>query len=179
LTIEGIGSLCEQPAVREQLLAVVLRLNGHSVYWDLENLLQEGLLRIWHMQQIRPRQTLSWYLQNVEFHLRNFLKAGRSLDSAERGGQRVELPTESGLGGRENQRDDWDSISQIYADDLGEELKRRWNCLDAAVFQFLLKGLGTREIARRLKVSVGTVGNCRYTIATLARGLLGKLGACE
>jgi DNA-directed RNA polymerase specialized sigma24 family protein len=171
---KGKGSLCEQPAVRDQLWAIVARLECHPASWDREDLFQEALLQLWRIEQTRPAQSASWYLQNVAFRLRDLVKAGRSLDSAKRHSRRVELRSDEADEAWEATaagKKDLDPMYQSYADDLREELRRRLNGVNAGVFDLLLQGFGTREIARRVRVAVGTVVGCRQAIAILARAL--------
>ena len=49
-----------------------------------EDLMQEALLCYWQTLHDLPGQTRSWYLQRCRFHLRHWLKRGRSIDSIKR-----------------------------------------------------------------------------------------------
>jgi DNA-directed RNA polymerase specialized sigma24 family protein len=175
LPINENGSLSEQPVMRKQLLAIAVRLKTDPV-WGWEDLFQEGLLRLWHMQQKRPGQTVSWYLQNADHYLRNLLKGGRSLDSAKRRSGRVESALESDEGDEAleaaaAQKDDRYSMSQIYADEAVEELRCWLNRLDTPVFELLIQDRGTREIALLLRISSrDVIQRCRE-IAQQAKNL--------
>src|SRR6266446_2306124 len=46
-----------------------------------EDLTQEALVHLWLREKQQPGQTQSWYLQSCRFHLQNYLRNGRSVDS--------------------------------------------------------------------------------------------------
>jgi len=71
--------LCDDPTACETLRRVVCGLCPGGPF-D-EDLMQEGLIRLWTLEEQQPGQSLSWYLQGCRFHLLNQLAAGRSLDS--------------------------------------------------------------------------------------------------
>jgi DNA-directed RNA polymerase specialized sigma24 family protein len=171
LNTKGL-SLCEQPVVRKEVWAIAVRLERDPLYFGREDLLQEGLLRIWLAEKERPGQAVSWYLQNVEFHLRNLLRAGRSLDSAKRRSGLAESPLESD---EQNEAldaaaldDDRDLMSQICADDMIAGLHRSLNGLDNAILDLSLEGHGRREIARHLDLDRAKVAKHLGKIATIA-----------
>jgi DNA-directed RNA polymerase specialized sigma24 family protein len=173
---QGNGWLGEQEAVEKILSSIAARLRPDPRYWDWEDLMQEGRLRIWQMQQEHPGQAVRWYLHNAELYLRNLLRSGRSLDSAKRRSGRAELPLEvadidGALSAAAAHKGDWSSMYRIYADDWVEELRCRLDRREAAVFELSLVGYGTREIARELQLSVGTIANSRQAIASAARRL--------
>lgn len=168
-------SLCEQPVVWGRLRASVARLRFDPGYCDSEDLLQEGLAHIWRMEQEYPGHTVSWYLENASFHLRDLLKSGRSLDSPKRACQRCAFR-------HEMDGDDDDlkveficpgTIDEIIAREWIEILSQRLRPREQAVLALALEGLGTREIARRLCLSPHTVIDSRRRIASQ----MGKLGA--
>ena len=46
--------------------------------------MQEMFVHLVQVQTAEAGQTLSWYLKSCEFHARNYLKLGRSIDSLKR-----------------------------------------------------------------------------------------------
>src|SRR6266566_3276942 len=46
-----------------------------------EDLMQEALIHLWQREEHCPGQTECWYMQSCRFHISNFLRNGRSLDS--------------------------------------------------------------------------------------------------
>jgi RNA polymerase sigma factor (sigma-70 family) len=173
---QGNVSLCEQRAVQRQLLAIANRLKADPVYWGLQDLLQEGLARIWRVQKERPGETLSWYLQNAQSYLRDLLKSGRSLDSPKHRSGRVALSKESDDESDRSQaaaalEDDRDLLSQVYRDEIVELLHRSLNGLNNVILDLSLEGRGTREIGRRLDLDHATVIKRLRRVVTIANEL--------
>jgi DNA-directed RNA polymerase specialized sigma24 family protein len=168
--------LCEQKPVQQRIWAIVARLKSDAAYHEWEDLRQEGLVHIWRMEQERPGQTVSWYLQNVQFHLRDLLKSGRSLDCAKRWSGRVEWAVDShkadgAMDAASALTDGRDPVCEICVHDLTQQMRDRLNGLDAAVLELSLGELTTWEIARRLGISLGTVFKRRRAIASVASKL--------
>jgi DNA-directed RNA polymerase specialized sigma24 family protein len=158
------------------LWAIASRLKFDPAYWDREDSVQEGLLRLFRTEQERPGQTVSWYLQDAKHHLQDLLKAGRSVDSAKRRSRRVQWPTESDetnetLEDAAARKADWDPISQFHADDLIQELRCRLSRRDTAVLELSLEDRGTREIAHLLQISSRDVIQRRRNIAKQTKDL--------
>src|SRR5262245_40962515 len=66
----------------DQLRRIVSRIRSDPALHS--DLMQEGLIHLWRIQERRPGQTRSWYLQNCRFHLLHYLMEGRSVDSLKR-----------------------------------------------------------------------------------------------
>jgi DNA-directed RNA polymerase specialized sigma24 family protein len=186
----GVGSpnqhnawICERLAVQNRLGAIVARLKFEPACMDREDLVQEGLLQIWRMEHERPGQTLSWYLKNAEFHIRNLLGGGRSLDASKRGTRRVELVSESSAGEKPvDATADLalvpDPMFQISADEMVELLHRSLKGPDRLVLDVPLEGRGTCEIGGRCHLDHGGVVKRLKRIAAMARkmGGVSRLG---
>src|SRR5712671_7235596 len=66
-------------AVDKTLLRIVVRLERNPSLH--EDLFQEAAVHFWLQLQNKPGQRLSWYLQSCQFHIKNYVSSGRSLDS--------------------------------------------------------------------------------------------------
>ena len=139
-----------------------------------EDLLQEALLHLWLMEDRRPGQTRSWYLQSCRFHLQHCLASGRSVDSRKRHDLEVDSAFEDDEALRMPVQFDADTsfLAQICARELIALLARQLKPRAQAILACLVDGLGPREIARRLRISHPTVSKYRCEIA----GLVLKLG---
>ena len=162
--------LCDDPTACETLRRVVCGLCPGGPF-D-EDLMQEGLIRLWTLEEQQPGQSLSWYLQGCRFHLLNQLAAGRSLDSRKRERGRLSFCS------RADQRwffDRWEAenaiMPEISAADILTILLPRLTEREREVFHYLASGHGTREIARILGVSHQAVAKRRQHIATVAEEL--------
>src|ERR1700740_1086225 len=79
--------LSDDARTRKLLHRIVCLLTSDA---DLrEDLLQEAIVHLWLLEERRPGQSRSWYLQNCKFHLQNHLATGRSVDSLKRRNGRV------------------------------------------------------------------------------------------
>src|SRR2546427_3728704 len=74
--------LIDDARTRELLARIVHRLSSDSAI--REDLMQEALVHLWLLEERRPGQRQSWYLQSCKFHLQNYITAGRSVDSPKR-----------------------------------------------------------------------------------------------
>jgi DNA-binding CsgD family transcriptional regulator len=163
--------LCDDPIACETLRRVVCGLCPGGPF-D-EDLMQEGLIRLWTLEEQQPGQSLSWYLQGCRFHLLNQLAAGRSLDARKRERGRLSFCS------RADQSwffDRWEVenavMPEINAVDIFSILLPRLTAREREVFHYLASGHGTREIARILGVSHQAVTKRRQNIAKVA----GELG---
>src|SRR5690348_9379217 len=77
--------LIDDNQMRESLRQMAARFTADLVQRD--DLMQECLINLWRVEQEKPGQTRSWYLQSCRFHLQHCLMMGRSLDSTKRCGQ--------------------------------------------------------------------------------------------
>lgn len=154
----------EDGRIRETLSKIVNRLNSDPAVQ--EDLMQEGLIRLWKVELEQPGRTRSWYLQNCKFHLQHWLKAGRSLDSRKRvnADNRVTLdgvnddtlcPTEDQV------------FEAVSARDIVSTLAHHLAPCERPVVGALADGLHGHEIAVRLNLSYPTVLKYRRKIASL------------
>jgi DNA-directed RNA polymerase specialized sigma24 family protein len=160
--------LCEQPRTLELLCRIVAQVNSDVAWRD--DLLQEGLLHLWRLEQERPRQRLSWYLKSCQFRLRNYMALGRSVDSWKRRHTLVSLCAQdedeleaSSLAGCEATL-----ISEVSAGEIIRLLCQRLTAKQRAVLVYLADGLSSREIAPKLGISHKAVIKHRRKIASAA-----------
>jgi DNA-directed RNA polymerase specialized sigma24 family protein len=163
--------LYQDQHVRNALERVVRSLNQQdNLHQDL---MQEALIHLWQMEQARPGQCTSWYLQSCRFHLQHWLGAGRRVDSTKRRtGQVLGLENDQGPGGfLEQVEADNREFEHASARDLIDSMTAALRPRERAVLACLAEELGSAEIVRRLKLSYGTVAKCRRRIAHAARKL--------
>jgi RNA polymerase sigma factor (sigma-70 family) len=155
----------------DQLGRIVSRIRSDPTLRS--DLMQEGLIHLWQIQEEKPGQTRSWYLQNCHFHLLHYLGEGRSVDSLKRRNLQVQADA-----GNDEEDGLWDSIAgpdagmaEVSARDmlcaLGKELSER----ERMILHHLAEGLGVREISRQLDVSHPAVIKSRRKIAGIAKKL--------
>ena len=72
----------ENASIGAALARMVQSTTSHPCLRD--DLLQEAVVHAWLIEERRPGQTRSWYLQSCKFHLRHYLESGRSVDSQKR-----------------------------------------------------------------------------------------------
>ncbi len=164
--------LWESAAVQRKLRAIVAHLEDNPS--DREDLFQEALFHLWRRQQERLGQTLSWYVQSCEFHVKDTLEAGRSIDSAKRQGNRVEPPPgpededgEDGIEALAPPAPD-DVVSQVC---LREEIPRLMSALEPrerTILTLHLDEYTTREIAERIGIDHMIVLRALHRIAAVA-----------
>jgi RNA polymerase sigma factor (sigma-70 family) len=137
------------------------------------DLLQEALLHFWQKESELPGQTLSYYLQSCHFHLLDYLRHGRSLDSPTRSHLRAELDEENDEEGplpaeltlHENASDSTANrdLLQVIAEHV-DEVNRR-------ILLLAERGAGVREISRQLGISHPAVVKRFRTIRVMVRRL--------
>lgn len=135
-----------------------------------EDMLQEALIHLWRLEERRPGQSVAWYLQGCRYHLQNWLRLGRSIDSVKRSRACV----------RDGATDDdsegllaqlginsllWDEVS---TNDIISLLSGLLDSQEREVLFCLVDGFSARETAERLNASHTWVGKCRRKIAILA-----------
>jgi DNA-directed RNA polymerase specialized sigma24 family protein len=135
-----------------------------------EDMLQEALIHLWRLEERRPGQSLAWYLQGCRYHIQNWLRLGRSVDSVKRSSACVldaaadddseELLAQLGIDSLF-----WDEVS---ANDIISLLSGLLDSQQREVLFCLVDGLSARETAKRLNASHTWVGKCRRKIAVLA-----------
>ena len=137
-----------------------------------EDLMQEGLIRLWILENRHPGQTRSWYFQGCQFHLRNMVSAGRSLDALKRSNQRLSHQT-----GTEEELlfENWElqtaTMPEFGLEESVQLLTERLDPVGQSILRDLLAGFGPREIARKLRISHQAVTKRRKRIAALAGNL--------
>jgi RNA polymerase sigma factor (sigma-70 family) len=170
--------LFEEPRTQELLRRIVRRLNRIGTGQE-DDLVQEGMIHLWHVEERRPNQSPSWYFQSCQFHLLNHLRSGRSVDSSKRGQQQVAFPAEhTETATLQMWINDGAGLSQVSAQEIVGLLERWLTPSKIPVLRGLAEGFGVREIARRIGTSHQTVSKHRRSIARLATQL-GITPACQ
>jgi DNA-directed RNA polymerase specialized sigma24 family protein len=164
----------DAPDTRRALERLVGRLTTQRL-WH-EDLIQDGLVHLWELEQTRPGQSAAWYLRNCQYHLLNRMRQGRSVDSPKR-----RAAGYLSINGHDAP-DEWpdvlldaiitaSSFEAAMARDLVSALDPWLTLEERAVMACLADGLGTCETARRLELSHTCVTRKRRHIAALIRGL--------
>jgi len=156
-----------EPTTKEQLTRIVYQMT-ENVFLR-EDLLQEAMIHFWRTEHQHPGQQLSWYLQGCVFHLRHYLEAGRSVDSAKRrrlGEQWSEeqIAEEPGTG----LIDELSVVSLVAVRDMLDLLGSHLDSRDLTVLLQLLEGHTVREIAQHLNFSHTVAVKARRKIAATA-----------
>jgi len=148
-----------------------------------KDLMQEMYLHLTHAETVEAGQTLSWYLKGCEFHARNYLKRGRSIDSLKRAHNAValdETPSdEDRHGSNSTQAQPLGPIQiqgEMISADIVNQIVPRLTDMQQRVLFLLLKGYGVREAAREIGVTHPAVIKHRKKIARIARELLAESG---
>jgi DNA-directed RNA polymerase specialized sigma24 family protein len=162
--------LIDDVRTRELLSRIVYRLSSNPAVRD--DLMQEALVHLWLLEERRPGQRQSWYLQSCKFHLQNYLNLGRSVDSPKRNASNVTYTDHDGDDFFIMKTDGDDAVlGQVSARDIFSLLCGRLTPFEQAILNHLSEGLGAREIAVRLDVTHPTVVKYRRRIAALAMRL--------
>ncbi len=162
-----------------------LRFIAAKITSDVElqkDLVQEMLMHLVRTHRIDPDKTPAWYLKSCEFHARNYLRLGRSIDSYKRsnGGNRISYSPNG---------DDDDFFHEVFfhqldslqpqtvqnecaQKDLSEMIVLRLTEAQRRVLALLMHGMGVREVARKLGISHPAVIKHRKKIAQVARQYL-------
>ena len=151
---------------------------------DLElqkDLLQEMFIHLVRVQVELPGRTPSWYTKSCEFHARNYLKHGRSVDSHKRARNLVPLGQVSNdVDGKVlfllEPVDPLDLHSELVTQDVVDLIMLRLTETQQRIFFLLIRGLGVREIARELRITHPAVIKHRRKIARIAIELLQETG---
>ena len=158
----------------DRLIRLVRRVSCNDSQRD--DLMQEALVHLWQIQQLKPDQTESWYLQSCRFHLQHHLALGRSIDSLKRSSGRVHPATDgddhdSVLENHVNARISEDALAEVSARDMVTAMSKCLPEFGRTILELLAYGFGVSEIAQRLNISHPTVINHRRRIATVANRL--------
>ena len=163
--------LVEDAGMCESLRRIVIGLTADRTLY--EDMIQEGLVRLWTLPSEKPGRTNSWYLQNCRFHLQHWLQRGRSVDSYKRSGANNRVT----IGGGDELPAEWyhtngELFEIVSARDIVTTLTCHLPPLEAGVLTGLDAGLRLRDVARELKLSYPTALKYRRKIA----GLTVRLG---
>ena len=161
--------------VVKQLRGVAAKLTN-----DVElqkDLLQEMFIHLVRIEVELPGHTTSWYIKNCEFHARNYLKHGRSVDSLKRSRNLISLGrTYEDADGHVfyvvDAVDPFDAFAEVTTNDIVELVVPQLNDTQRRILRLLLNGLGVREIAREMGVSHPAIIKHRRKIARLMSTLL-------
>jgi hypothetical protein len=127
--------------------------------------LQEALVHLWQIEELKPNRTKSWYIQSCWFRLQHWLAAGKSVDSLKR------CRGESRLTANETNLPDYhtngENFERVSFQDLVITLKRFLHPGELAVLRGLASGLDLREICRRAGLSYPIALKYRRRIACL------------
>ena len=135
-----------------------------------DDLMQEALFHLWQQETECPGQSPHWYLQSCRFHLQNFLRQGRSVDSMKRFRAQVlrrEQP-DDGMNLVEPEDPNGSLWDEVSANDFMAELSQWLTLQEKDTLLCLMDGLTARETAKRLDVSHTLVNRHRSRIASLA-----------
>ena len=168
----------ENPIVR-QLHGIAARLTGDP---NLQkDLMQEMFVHFVRVQTYEPGQTPSWYLRSCEFHARNYVKLGCSIDSPKRA-RNGAFYDEAPRGHDDEHRGDGAPPSppvrqieiqgELITNDILNLILPHLSDRQQQVLFLLMKGCGVREAARELGITHPAVIKHRKKIARIARELL-------
>jgi len=161
-----------------QLHGIASKLTGDA---ELQkDLMQEMFVHLIRVQTSEAGQTSSWYMKSCEFHARNYLKQGRSIDSIKR--------ARNGVPYDETPSDDGEHFShgtcpvppvtqieiqgEIITNDIVNLIVPRLSDTQQQILFLLLKGCGVRETAREIGITHPAVIKHRKKIARIAREFL-------
>lgn len=161
--------------ITKQLRGVAAKLTSDLDLRD--DLMQEMHVHLLRAQAEKPHQTRSWYIKGCEFHARNQLKRGRSIDSHKRAGNGVPLFQEGDEFGVDHHEsvhllEPADQHGELINEDILALLLPRLTGIQQEILFLLMKGTGVRETARELGVTHPAVVKQRKKIATIARRII-------
>jgi RNA polymerase sigma factor (sigma-70 family) len=166
-------SILEDPARRSRVfMGMARRLSQNPS--QHEDLIQEAIIHAWQIMEAQPGQRQSWYLQSCFDHLRNYVRRGRSLDSARRQQSAAERDlTQDSLANERPAEDD--VLASVCARDLLEQLTKSLTPLQQQTLVCLAEDMSLREISRQLNTSHTTINKHRRKIQALAMLLCSQL----
>jgi RNA polymerase sigma factor (sigma-70 family) len=159
----------------QQLRGVAAKLTAD---FDLQkDLLQEMLIHLCRVEVDKPGRTPSWYVKSCEFHARNYLKLGRSVNSLKRARNLIPLgdsthESEGHVFCFFDAVDPQDDLAELVTRDILELVMPQLTETQQEILYLLMKGLGVREIARELQMTHPAVIKHRRKIAHIAGPLL-------
>jgi len=142
-----------------------------------KDLLQEMFIHLIQAETKLPNRTLSWYIKSCEFHARNYLKHGRSIDSIKRARNSVPLGQMDDDPHRDtywplDTMDPVDLHSELFTQDIVDLVMLNLTDMQQQIFSLLMKGFRVREIARELHITHPAVIKHRKRIARIASEFL-------
>jgi RNA polymerase sigma factor (sigma-70 family) len=163
--------------VVRQLRGVAAKLTA-----DIElqkDLLQEMFIHLIRVEVETPGHTPSWYIKSCEFHARNCLKHGRSVDSLKRSRNLILLgQTSEDADGYvfsvSDVADPLDAFGEVMTNDIIELVVPQLSEIQREILYLLMKGLGVRQIARELGVTHPAVIKHRRKIAQIMSSFLNE-----
>ncbi len=160
--------LIDDLRTKEVLRKIVARLTPDRSVRD--DLMQEASIHLWLQEERRPNQTTSWYLQNCQYYLRNYLARGRSVDSHKRRGRLPYEPDDSDHSpyGYNGDGAAGGVFGNVSARDIVSALTKRLTVRQQQILDYLSQGYRAREIARKLGISHPAVVKHRQQIAQTA-----------
>lgn len=166
--------MTEDLRIVKQLRGVAAKLTGD---FDLQqDLLQEMFVHLTRVTAELPGRTSSWYVKGCEFHARDYLNRGRSIDSIKRQENLVPLgPTDDADDSswfNPDAVDPLDLRSELITRDILRLLLPQLTGIQQHVLFLLLHGFAVREIARELQLSHPTIIKHRKKIARTTAVLL-------
>ena len=174
----GKGAAVIENKIVRQLHGIASKLTGNA---ELQkDLMQEMFVHLVRVQSAEAGQTPSWYMKSCEFHARNYLKLGRSIDSIKRARNGVpydETPSDDGEH-FSNGTYPVQSVGQIeiqgeiITNDIVNVIVPRLSDTQQQILFLLLKGCGVRETAREIGITHPAVIKHRKKIARIAREFL-------
>ncbi len=163
--------LVEDAQICNRLKKIVASLAAEPSLQD--DLVQEGLFRLWQVECEHPGKTRSWYLQNCRFCILHRLASGRSIDSLKRStlDKRVSLDETDSEGDPMEIPAASDVVEAVSFNDLQAVLSRQLTRREREVLRGLADGLRLNEIASQAKISYPTALKYRRRIAELVSRL--------
>jgi RNA polymerase sigma factor (sigma-70 family) len=183
----GVWDVTEETAAvsENQVFEKRLRDAASRLTTDAEmqkDLMQEMLVHLFQVQKEQPGKTLQWYVKSCEFHARNYLRLGRSIDSYKRargGVQIADAPNgdhdefcHEQFFHRVDPVDLNASHKELFRDDILALITPRLSERQRVIMQLLMQGSGVREIGRQLGITHPAVIKHRRKIARIAKEFL-------
>ena len=163
--------LIDQQETHEVVRQIVFKITSNRALH--EDLAQEAIIHLWLRESEYPGQTVSWYFQSCRFHLQNYLRNGRSVDSTKRHGDLCSLAeAHESPGTTADESVSGGSLRSLVSAREAARLLRQWlTPSEREILGFLAEGFSIREIAAKLGTSHTSVIRSRRRIAALAAKL--------
>jgi RNA polymerase sigma factor (sigma-70 family) len=163
--------LIDQKEAHKVVRQIVFKMTSNQALHD--DLTQEAIIHLWLREMECPGQTKSWYFQSCSFHLRNYLRSGRSVDSNRR--SQALLPLDVTTEHADLSDDGYvfgDSVQSLVSARETNDLLDKWMTLpERQILGMLEQGYSVREIAAKLDISHTSVIRYRKRISALASKL--------